>query len=198
MAGKLRTLISLLRLNSAFSASNLILWAFFPKQGSPINLPSLACHDTSKIFQFYTMFTEGQSRRCQLLQYVTSKHSSVLLLLALIKNEARCVPPRFWNLFENRTLGDDIPAGLTKSWSANCKTGNYEEVTNHANVWKSSMKVGIVGAGFVGSTAAFAMALECAASEIVLIDIRLFSLKPIGFWLQTGKSIARQRECRGL
>lgn len=33
------------------------------------------------------------------------------------------------------------------------------------------MKVGIVGAGFVGSTAAFAMALDGAASEIVLIDI---------------------------
>ncbi|MEE4241177.1 MAG: L-lactate dehydrogenase [Desulfopila sp.] len=33
------------------------------------------------------------------------------------------------------------------------------------------MKVGIVGAGFVGSTAAYAMSLEGAASEIVLIDL---------------------------
>jgi L-lactate dehydrogenase len=33
------------------------------------------------------------------------------------------------------------------------------------------MKVGIIGAGFVGSTAAFAIALRGAASEIVLIDI---------------------------
>jgi len=32
------------------------------------------------------------------------------------------------------------------------------------------MKVGIVGAGFVGSTAAFAMAMNGAASEIVLVD----------------------------
>ena len=33
------------------------------------------------------------------------------------------------------------------------------------------MKVGIVGAGFVGSTAAYAMALDGVASEIVLVDI---------------------------
>src|SRR5512143_226729 len=33
------------------------------------------------------------------------------------------------------------------------------------------MKVGIIGCGFVGSTAAYAMALEGAASEIVLIDL---------------------------
>jgi len=33
------------------------------------------------------------------------------------------------------------------------------------------MKVGIVGAGFVGSTAAYAMALEGTAREIVLVDI---------------------------
>lgn len=33
------------------------------------------------------------------------------------------------------------------------------------------MKVGIVGAGFVGSTAAYAMVLDGVASEIVLIDI---------------------------
>lgn len=33
------------------------------------------------------------------------------------------------------------------------------------------MKVGIVGAGFVGSTAAYAMALEGTAQEIVLVDI---------------------------
>jgi L-lactate dehydrogenase len=32
------------------------------------------------------------------------------------------------------------------------------------------MKVGIVGAGFVGSTAAYAMALHDAASEIILVD----------------------------
>lgn len=34
------------------------------------------------------------------------------------------------------------------------------------------MKVGIVGCGFVGSTAAYAMALEGAASEIVLVDLK--------------------------
>ena len=34
------------------------------------------------------------------------------------------------------------------------------------------MKVGIVGCGFVGSTAAYAMALEAAASEIVLVDLK--------------------------
>ena len=34
------------------------------------------------------------------------------------------------------------------------------------------MKVGIVGSGFVGSTAAYAMALAGSASEIVLIDLR--------------------------
>ncbi len=33
------------------------------------------------------------------------------------------------------------------------------------------MKVGIIGAGFVGSTAAYAMVLEGTASEIILIDI---------------------------
>lgn len=33
------------------------------------------------------------------------------------------------------------------------------------------MKVGIIGAGFVGSTAAFALALEGAASEVVLVDL---------------------------
>ena len=33
------------------------------------------------------------------------------------------------------------------------------------------MKVGIVGCGFVGSTAAYAMALASSASEIVLVDI---------------------------
>ncbi len=33
------------------------------------------------------------------------------------------------------------------------------------------MKVGIVGSGFVGSTAAYAMALNTAASEIVLVDV---------------------------
>lgn len=33
------------------------------------------------------------------------------------------------------------------------------------------MKVGIIGAGFVGSTAAYAMALEGTAREIVLVDI---------------------------
>lgn len=33
------------------------------------------------------------------------------------------------------------------------------------------MKVGIVGAGFVGSTAAYAMVLRGAAREIILIDI---------------------------
>ncbi len=33
------------------------------------------------------------------------------------------------------------------------------------------MKVGIVGCGFVGSTAAYAMALSGAASEIVLVDL---------------------------
>ena len=32
------------------------------------------------------------------------------------------------------------------------------------------MKVGIVGCGFVGSSAAYAMALQGAATEIVLID----------------------------
>lgn len=32
------------------------------------------------------------------------------------------------------------------------------------------MKVGIVGAGFVGSTAGFAMVMTGAASEIVLVD----------------------------
>jgi len=35
------------------------------------------------------------------------------------------------------------------------------------------MKVGIIGCGFVGSTAAYAMALEGAASEIVLVDLNL-------------------------
>jgi L-lactate dehydrogenase len=35
----------------------------------------------------------------------------------------------------------------------------------------TKMKVGIIGCGFVGSTAAYAMALEGAASEIVLIDL---------------------------
>jgi len=35
----------------------------------------------------------------------------------------------------------------------------------------NSMKVGIVGAGLVGSTAAYTMALEGAASNIVLVDI---------------------------
>jgi len=34
------------------------------------------------------------------------------------------------------------------------------------------MKVGIVGAGYVGSTAAYAMALAGSASEIVLTDLR--------------------------
>ena len=34
------------------------------------------------------------------------------------------------------------------------------------------MKVGIVGCGFVGSTAAYAMALEGAASAIVLVDLK--------------------------
>jgi L-lactate dehydrogenase len=33
------------------------------------------------------------------------------------------------------------------------------------------MKIGIIGCGFVGSTAAYAMAIEGAASEIVLIDL---------------------------
>jgi L-lactate dehydrogenase len=33
------------------------------------------------------------------------------------------------------------------------------------------MKIGIIGAGFVGSTAAYAMVLEGTASEIILIDI---------------------------
>ena len=33
------------------------------------------------------------------------------------------------------------------------------------------MKVGIVGSGFVGSTAAYAMVLEGAAASIVLVDI---------------------------
>jgi L-lactate dehydrogenase len=33
------------------------------------------------------------------------------------------------------------------------------------------MKVGIVGSGFVGSTAAYALALQGAASEIVLVDV---------------------------
>ena len=33
------------------------------------------------------------------------------------------------------------------------------------------MKVGIIGCGFVGSTAAYAMALMSAVSEIVLIDL---------------------------
>src|SRR5512140_2109104 len=33
------------------------------------------------------------------------------------------------------------------------------------------MKIGIVGAGFVGSTAAYAMVLQGAASEIVLVDV---------------------------
>ena len=33
------------------------------------------------------------------------------------------------------------------------------------------MKVGIVGCGFVGSTAAYAMALTGAASELVLVDL---------------------------
>ena len=35
------------------------------------------------------------------------------------------------------------------------------------------MKVGVVGCGAVGSTAAYAMALQGTASEIVLIDINL-------------------------
>jgi L-lactate dehydrogenase len=34
------------------------------------------------------------------------------------------------------------------------------------------MKVGIVGCGFVGATAAYAMALGGAATELVLIDIK--------------------------
>jgi len=33
------------------------------------------------------------------------------------------------------------------------------------------MKVGIVGAGFVGSRAAYAMALNGVATELVLIDL---------------------------
>ena len=33
------------------------------------------------------------------------------------------------------------------------------------------MKIGIIGCGFVGSTAAYAMAIEGTASEIVLIDL---------------------------
>ena len=33
------------------------------------------------------------------------------------------------------------------------------------------MKVGIVGCGFVGSTAAYAMVLDGAASDIILVDI---------------------------
>ena len=33
------------------------------------------------------------------------------------------------------------------------------------------MKVGIVGAGYVGSTAAYAMTLQGTAREIVLVDI---------------------------
>ena len=33
------------------------------------------------------------------------------------------------------------------------------------------MKVGIVGCGFVGSSGAYAMALEVTVSEIVLVDL---------------------------
>ena len=34
------------------------------------------------------------------------------------------------------------------------------------------MKVGVVGCGFVGATAAYAIILEGAATELVLIDIK--------------------------
>jgi len=49
------------------------------------------------------------------------------------------------------------------------------------------MKVGIVGCGLVGSTAAYAMALEGAARDLVLIDLNSAAARAPWFHLRKRK-----------
>ena len=58
------------------------------------------------------------------------------------------------------------------------------------------MKVGIIGCGAVGSTAAYAMALQGTASEIVLIDLNLKLARAQGLLVITGLEMFVQQGAR--